>query len=179
MLSMVEYVHHRILTYPIGLTGVDMTMGNGNDTLLLAKHCKRVYAFDVQKEAIEATKQKVKDYDHVSLILDSHENFDDYVKEVDIAVFNLGYLPQFSHEITTVIDSTKIAIEKAVSMCTYAIFIVVYPGHKQGYEESLWIDEYVKSLDSHAYNVSLFKMLNKNNAPYVIEIERRKKKTRD
>ena len=58
-------------------------------------------------------------------------------------------------------------------MCTHAIFIVVYPGHKQGYEESLWIDEYVSSLDSHKYNVSMFKMLNKNNAPYVIEIEKR------
>ena len=173
MLSMVEYVHQRILTYPAGLIGIDMTMGNGHDTLLLAKHCKKVYAFDVQQVAIDATSLKVKDYDHVHLILDSHENFDQYVENVDIAVFNLGYLPQFSHDITTVLASTKIAIEKAVSMCTHVVFIVVYPGHKQGYEESLWIDEYVSSLDSHSYNVSMFKMLNKNNAPYVIEIEKR------
>ena len=176
MLSMVEYVHQRILTYPNNLVGVDMTMGNGNDTLLLAKHCQKVYAFDVQKEAIEATFLKVKDYQHVKLILDSHENFDQYVEKANIAIFNLGYLPQFSHEITTVLSSTKIAIEKAVEMCTHAIFIVVYPGHKQGYEESLWIDQYVSSLDSHKYNVSMFKMLNKNNAPYVIEIEKRMKK---
>ena len=176
MLSMVEYVHQRILTYPSELIGVDMTMGNGNDTLLLAKHCKEVYAFDVQKEAIEATSLKVQDYQHVKLILDSHENFDKYVSYLDIAVFNLGYLPAFSHEITTVLSSTKIAIEKAVSLCNQVVFIVVYPGHSQGYEESLWIDEYVSSLDSKTYNVSLFKMLNKNNAPYVIEIEKRKKK---
>ena len=176
MLSMVEYVHQRVLTYPKDLIGVDMTMGNGNDTLLLANHCRTVFAFDVQQEAIDATKKKVKDYQHVHLILDSHENFDDYVKQVDIAIFNLGYLPQFSHEVTTLLSSTKIAIEKAVSMCTHAVFIVVYPGHAQGYEESLWIDKYVSSLDSHEFNVSLFKMLNKNNAPYVIEVEKRKKK---
>ena len=173
MLSMVEYVHQRILTYPAGLIGVDMTMGNGHDTLLLASHCKEVYAFDVQQEAIDATSLKVKDFNHVHLILDSHENFDQYVDKCDIAVFNLGYLPQFSHDITTVLSSTKIALEKAVSKCTHVVFIVVYPGHKQGYEESLWIDEYVSSLDSHKYNVSMFKMLNKNNAPYVIEIEKR------
>lgn len=173
MLSMVEYVHERILTYPQGLIGIDMTMGNGHDTLLLAKHCDKVYAFDVQQQAIDATSLKVKDYDHVELILDSHENFDQYVKNADIAVFNLGYLPAFSHEITTVLSSTKTAISKAVMMCQHVVFIVVYPGHQQGYEESLWIDEYVSSLDSKTYNVSLFKMLNKNNAPYVIEIERR------
>lgn len=175
MLSMVEYVHQRICTYPSGLIGVDMTMGNGNDTLLLASHCKEVYAFDVQQAAIDATLLKVKDYNHVRLILDSHENFDHYIKQMDIAVFNLGYLPQFSHTITTVLSSTKIAIEKAVELCTHVVFIVVYPGHKQGYEESLWIDEYVSSLDSKIYNVSMFKMLNKNNAPYVIEIEKRNK----
>ncbi len=175
MLSMVEYVHQRILTYPHHLIGVDMTMGNGNDTLLLAKHCSQVYAFDVQQEAIDATSLKVKDYEHVRLVLDSHENFDKYVEKMDLVVFNLGYLPQFSHEITTVLASTKVAIEKAVSLCTHAVFIVVYPGHKQGYEESLWIDNYVSALDSKTYNVSLFKMLNKNNAPYVIEIEKRKK----
>ena len=175
MLSMVEYVHQRILTYPSHLIGVDMTMGNGNDTLLLASHCKEVYAFDVQQEAIESTSLKVKDYEHVKLILDSHENFDQYVSGMDIAVFNLGYLPAFSHTITTVLSSTKIAIEKAVEKCSYVVFVVVYPGHTQGYEESLWIDEYVSSLDSKIYNVSMFKMLNKNNAPYVIEIEKRKK----
>lgn len=176
MLSMVEYVHQRILTYPSQLVGVDMTMGNGHDTLLLASHCKKVYAFDVQQEAIDSTYLKVKDYDHVKLILDSHENFDHYVDEVDIAVFNLGYLPLFSHTITTVLSSTQTAITKAVEKCSHVVFIVVYPGHQQGYEESLWIDDYVSSLDSKTYNVSMFKMLNKNNAPYVIEIEKRKKK---
>lgn len=175
MLSMVEYVHSRILTYPSGLIGVDMTMGNGNDTLLLCKHCREVYAFDVQQEALDSTYKKVQDYDLVHLILDSHENFDNYVSDFGIAVFNLGYLPAFSHEVTTLLSSSKIAIEKAVFMCSHAVFIVVYPGHKQGKEESLWIDEYVSSLDSHDYNVSLFKMLNKNNAPYVIEIEKKRK----
>ena len=32
---------------------VDMTAGNGNDTLFLALNSKKVYAFDIQQVAIE------------------------------------------------------------------------------------------------------------------------------
>lgn len=178
MLSMVEYVHQRILTYPQGLIGVDMTMGNGNDTSFLAKHCQQVYAFDIQEEALLHTKEKIKDIKHVHLILDSHENIDHYLTNFDIGIFNLGYLPKEDHQITTLLSSTKIAIEKAVEMMNEVVFIVVYPGHKEGYKESVWIDGYVKTLDSHLYNVSSYCMLNKKNAPYVIEIQKRKNKNR-
>ena len=37
---------------------VDMTTGNGNDTYFLCKLAKKVYGFDIQKEAIENTKNK-------------------------------------------------------------------------------------------------------------------------
>ena len=40
MITMVEYVHQRILTYNCA-TGVDFTMGNGFDTVFLAKHCHK------------------------------------------------------------------------------------------------------------------------------------------
>ena len=53
MLTMVEYVHQRIQTYPQQFIGVDMTMGNGHDTLFLLQHCQKVYAFDIQRQAIE------------------------------------------------------------------------------------------------------------------------------
>ena len=51
---------------------------------------------------------------------------------------------------------------------------VVYIGHNEGKKESVKVDEYVSKLDHQSYNVSLFKMMNKQNAPYVIEIEKRK-----
>ena len=31
---------------------------------------------------------------NVELILDSHDNFDKYVQNFDVGIFNLGYLPQ-------------------------------------------------------------------------------------
>ncbi len=43
------------------------------------------------------------------------------------------------------------------------IFITCYIGHPQGKEEALWIDNYVSDLDTHTYNVSSFKMMNKKN----------------
>lgn len=174
MLSMVDYVHQRINTYPKGLIGVDMTMGNGFDTALLAKRCREVYAFDIQKKAIEKTRQRIGDLSHVRLILDSHEYFDQYLSHFDIGVFNLGYLPCHDHEVTTMLVSTKIAIEKAIEAMDMVLFIVVYPGHEEGYKESLWINDYVQQLDTHLFNVSSYCMLNKHNAPYVIEIEKRK-----
>lgn len=116
MLSMVEYVHQRVQSYPQGLIGVDMTMGNGFDTVLLAKHCREVWAFDIQEESIIATQEKIKDFSHVHLLLDSHENIDQYLLSFDIGIFNLGYLPQNNHRITTLLSSTQTALQKAIKM---------------------------------------------------------------
>lgn len=37
---------------------LDATMGNGNDTVFLAKSSKKVYAFDIQEEAIAKNESK-------------------------------------------------------------------------------------------------------------------------
>ena len=173
MLTMVEYVHQRILSYPTRHIGVDMTMGNGHDTAFMMTCFDEVYAFDIQAEALEKTRKRIAEQEHVHLILDGHQNIERYLSTFDIGVFNLGYLPLGDHAMTTVLSTTKIAIEKAVAMMTTALFIVVYPGHQEGYEESLWIDSYVSLLDTHLYNVSSYRMINKKQSPYVIEIEKR------
>lgn len=173
MLTMVDYVHQRVLSYSSCRVAVDMTMGNGHDTAFLMTCCDEVYAFDIQEKALENTKKRIGDAKHVHLILDGHENVDRYLTSFDIGIFNLGYLPLEDHVITTLLPTTKIAIEKAISMFKKVLFIVVYPGHQEGYKESEWIDDYVSSLDTHMYNVSCYRMLNKNKSPYVIEIERR------
>ena len=172
MISMVEYVHQRIKSYQFDIA-LDLTMGNGHDTVFLSKLCQKVYAFDIQEEAIQNTKIRIKEAANVSLILDSHENFEKYVQDFDLAIMNLGYLPGSPHQIKTQLSSTKSTIKKVVEKMNQVLFIVVYPGHEEGYLESQWIDQYVKNLDNHQYNVSCFQMLNKNKSPYVIEIEKR------
>ena len=171
MLSMVEYVHERMHTYDNSEIGVDFTMGNGHDTEALTKCCKEVYSFDIQEEALSHTKELVGDQAH--LICDSHENFDHYVDTFDIGIFNLGYLPEGDHSITTTLDVTQRTLIKAIEHMKKVIFVTCYVGHPQGKEEASWIDNYVSRLDTHTFNESSFKMMNKKNAPYVIEIERK------
>lgn len=172
MLMMVDYVHERISTYHDLKVGVDFTMGNGHDTLYLSHICDKVYSFDIQEAALNHTKQ-ILDKDNVQLILDGHENFNLYISSFDVGIFNLGYLPNNNHHITTKLETTKIAITKAIDCMTKVLLIVVYPGHDEGYQESLWIDAYVSLLDTHQFNVSKYCMLNKNHSPYVIEIEKK------
>lgn len=173
MLTMVQYVHERIKTYSSLSIGVDMTMGNGYDTLFLSQVCQDVYAFDIQATAIEKTKELIGDNKHVHLILDGHQHIDRYLDCFDVGIFNLGYLPLANHQVTTLLKTTQVALKKAIQMMNTVLFIVVYQGHDEGYKESLWIDEYVKNLDTHKFNVSSYRMLNKKNSPYVIEIEKR------
>ena len=92
---------------------VDATAGKGNDTLYLAENSlatAKIYAFDIQELALRCTKEKdcqEKGLERkVTLILDNHANVKQYVlRGVDVAIFNLGYLPGGNHELTTTIDT--------------------------------------------------------------------------
>ena len=69
---------------------VDATMGNGHDTLFLAKLAKQVFAFDIQEQALEKTRQRIQEagFTNVELILQGHETVDQYVSDVKAAIFN-------------------------------------------------------------------------------------------
>ena len=86
---------------------VDMTAGNGNDTLFLSNSAKKVYAFDISNITIKNTKEKVKNKNNVILIHDNHANIDSYVNEdIDCAIYNLGYLPNYDIKSITNKDDT-------------------------------------------------------------------------
>ena len=77
---------------------VDFTMGKGRDTLFLASLAPRgrIYAFDVQPAALEATRALLDAHgvENVTLIQASHERFREYVEgPIDGGLFNLGFLP--------------------------------------------------------------------------------------
>ena len=71
---------------------VDATMGNGHDTLFLAQLAKQVYAFDIQQQAVEKTRQRLSEagLDNAQLILAGHESLDQYTDHFKAAIFNLG-----------------------------------------------------------------------------------------
>lgn len=162
---------------------IDATMGNGYDTVYLGNlvgENGKVYAFDVQEEALKSTRKKVERdnmSDRVELILDGHQNLDKYVKEeVSCVVFNLGYLPRAKHVIITKPDTTLEAIKKSLDLLkpNGIISIAAYIGHEGGLEEKDYICEYLNSLDQNQFNVLHMQFTNQiNNPPQLILVEKK------
>ena len=162
---------------------IDATMGNGYDTIYLGNlvgENGKVYAFDVQEEAIKSTKKKVERdnmTDRVELILDGHQNLDKYVKEeVSCVVFNLGYLPRAKHVVITKPDTTLEAIKKSLKLLkpNGIISIAAYIGHEGGLEEKNYICEYLDNLNQNEFNVLHMQFTNQiNNPPKLILIEKK------
>ena len=131
-------------------TVIDMTTGNGNDTLYLCSLANKVYGFDIQKEAIEKTRIKTKDYDNLILINDNHANIDKYINEkIRLAIFNLGYLPNSNSEIITDKESTLLAFKKTYDLLKDNGYIIItfYVGHVGGKDEFYYLDKYIKDND--------------------------------
>lgn len=143
------FVHKYIKTLVTNKdTVVDMTVGNGNDTVYLCSLAKKVYGFDIQEKAIQNTKAKTKDYSNLILINDSHSNIDKYINEdVKLVIFNLGYLPNSNSNIITNKDTTLIAFKKAYELLVDGGYIVItfYIGHKGGDDEYYYLDRYIKN----------------------------------
>lgn len=163
---------------------IDGTAGNGNDTLFLAKLVGRegkVYAFDIQEEAIIKTRRRLIDADEleqVELIQEGHENIDRYINEkVKGAMFNLGYLPGGNHKIITRPESTVRAIDKVLEKLLPGgiVTIVIYYGHEGGLEEKDKLLEYIKRLDNTIFSVIKIDYPNRqNNPPFLLTIEKAK-----
>jgi methylase of polypeptide subunit release factors len=157
-----------------GDLAVDATAGNGNDTVLLARgvgSSGHVYAFDVQKEALDNTRQKLIQtqlLDRVTLIEDSHEKLDQYIKEkVKAVVYNLGYLPGGDRKKTTKHDTTLLSLKKALDRLKVEglAVIVVYPGHSEGQVEKRELLRFCRQLPPVKYTVLNLNLANQPNEP--------------
>ncbi|HEY4532255.1 MAG TPA: class I SAM-dependent methyltransferase [Kurthia sp.] len=161
---------------------VDATAGNGHDTAFLAELVGeegKVFAFDVQQQAIDSTTKRLVDVgvaDRCEVILDGHENVAKYVlSDVKAAIFNLGYLPGAEHSIITKPSTTVTAIEALVQKLNIGgmIVLVIYHGHEGGKEERDRVIEYVSSLPQKFIHVLRYEFINqKNNPPFIIALEK-------
>lgn len=165
-----------------GDIAVDATAGNGHDTLYLANLVGDdgyVYAFDVQKEAVDATLHRLLDnsLEHRAIVLkDGHENVANYIhKPVSAAIFNLGYLPGSNHEIVTKPNTTIQAIESLLQLLKIGgmIVLVVYHGHEGGKDERDEVIRYVSDLPQKHVHVLRYEFMNqKNDPPFIIALEK-------
>ena len=168
-----------------GSIAIDATMGNGSDTLFLADligSTGKIFSFDIQCIALENTKKKIddnnmNDYD-IKLINDSHENITSYVTEsIDVAMFNLGYLPKGDHSIITNPDSTIKGILSALTLLKKGgiISIVIYYGHYGGKKEKEEVLNFLNTLSNEEVTIMKCDYINHyNDPPIVIFIEKNK-----
>lgn len=107
-----------------GALAVDATMGNGHDTLFMARHVAptgRVAAFDVQRQALGATRARLRRADLeavVELQCVGHEHLEttlpaNWHGKVDVVMFNLGYLPGGDKLFATRPETTLTALKQA------------------------------------------------------------------
>ena len=165
-----------------GDTVVDATMGNGQDTLFLCGlvgETGRVFAFDVQPEAVERTRARLNEagvLSRATLLLAGHETMAQHVPGgVQAVMFNLGWLPGAQHAVTTLERTTLPAVEAACSLlCPGGIVAVcVYPGHEEGKRELAALDRFAASLSPRAFNVLRHQFMNgPENTPQLLLIQR-------
>ena len=165
-----------------GDIAVDCTMGNGNDTAFLCNlvgEKGKVYAFDIQEEAVINTNKRLQDLnllERAELILDGHQDIDRYIKEkVKLVIFNLGYLPKGNHEITTKQETTLEAVRKCLGILQTngIILLIEYPGHENGKIEKQALESFTSTLNQKEYNVAKLCFVNQiNNPPELLCIEK-------
>lgn len=145
-----------------GDTVVDATMGNGHDTLALCRIAGpegHVHAFDLQEEALAATKARLAEagfFSGYTLHHKGHERMDEAAMgPVRAVVFNLGWLPGGDKSITTRWPTTEIALKKGLGLLMPGgiITLCAYPGHPAGDEELRALHGFFGSLSPREYNV--------------------------
>lgn len=182
----VKQAHNKVAEYlHEGDVVVDATMGNGFDTLFLAEavgELGKVYAFDIQKNAITSTRIRLNQANvlqRVCLIHDSHANLAIHLKNENIdsiqcAMFNLGYLPGSDKVKKTSPESTIKSLETVIKLLSKhgVISVLAYTGHPGGREEAESVKGWAKSLPSMLFNVTINKpALANDNSPEWIVVE--------
>lgn len=158
---------------------IDATMGNGNDTLLLAElvgASGKVFGFDIQEAAVKNTQTKLTQaalQQRAELFLQGHETIDTVLPEdapIKACIFNLGYLPKSDKKIITLPHTTKYALEAAKKRLVPKgrIIIVAYYGHPGGQRELETIQEYCQNLPQEEFNVLSYQFINQKNSPPIL-----------
>ena len=142
-----------------GDVAIDATVGNGHDTLFLARavgEAGRVYGFDIQQAALDKAWQRLDEVgmaEWVSLYHAGHETMALHLPEqwrgrVKVVMFNLGYLPGGDKSRTTGSATTLAALQQSLEWLAPdgLLSVIVYTGHPGGMAEALAVREWIMSL---------------------------------
>ena len=170
----VDKSHELILKIQNKNIAIDATLGNGHDTLFLSQYFNNVYSLDIQPLALRRSKERLKDTSNTHLFLLDHKDIDTLnISNVDLVLYNLGFLPGSDKKVTTNSSSTLLSIEKAYKLINEdgVIIIASYIRQNNGKEEyesiinflsknNIYFNEY-KSEDSYDILIEVKKHLAK------------------
>lgn len=178
---------HRLAGRAVSKGGlaIDATVGNGHDTLFLARTVGaegRVVGFDIQRAALKETRRRVgAEAPDVSLTLvqAGHETMAEHLPtrdagEVEAVMFNLGYLPGGDHSVTTEPETTCRALDASLNLLRPGgvVTVVAYPGHEGGKKETQAVESWVSTRPEDCYQAVTYQLTNQPNDPprlYAVE----------
>lgn len=175
---------------------VDLTAGNGQDTLALFQmvgSTGQVVAFDIQSQALLATRERMvaagvqvrlhqqdirplKCEPGIDLLEMSHAELAGVVPGSPKGIIaNLGYLPGGQQELVTRPESTVQALEQSCSLLAAGgrLAVVVYPGHLGGTEEGAAVTGFFTELHDSDFLVLQMKVSNRLQAPFLFVVEKK------
>jgi predicted methyltransferase len=169
-----------------GDIAIDATLGNGHDTLFLAKlvgENGKVYGFDIQEQAVLNSRERLNQnhmLERTVLFQNGHEHIQSLVPiyhhgKITAAIFNLGYLPGSDKSVVTKPNTTISAVEQLLQIMAPGgmIVLVVYHGHHGGAQERDELMRFVQDIDQKQARVLLYQFLNQqNNPPFIVAIEK-------
>jgi 16S rRNA C1402 N4-methylase RsmH len=166
VIPLVDIAQERVRTVlRPGDIAVDATVGNGFDTLFLAKCVGqegKVYGLDIQSEALDATRDRLNAAGRDNVVLFERSHADLYtvlseipVRNVQAVMFNLGYRPGGDKRVITQTESTILAIEGALKLLSPGgiISIIAYVGHSGGNDEAEAVEALLNCLDREQFQM--------------------------
>lgn len=161
-MRLVDIAQQRLLTVlSEGAIAIDATAGNGYDTLFLAQNVGesgKVFSFDIQRQAIEQTKQQLSQnqLDHRTVLIhDGHQNMishipQQYRQKISAITFNLGYLPNANSTTTTLPQTTISALAQALDFIAKngIITVISYRHHTGASAEYDAVEQYLSQLNN-------------------------------
>ena len=177
-----------------GDRAVDLTAGNGHDTLFLWQQVGPgglVVSSDIQVAALDATEARLTaagatvrrcrqwdaadfDLSGVQLVQICHSRLE-LSQPLRGVLANLGYLPGGDKDLVTSTETTVAALNSSLAALEEGgrLVVVLYPGHQGGGQEAAAVDALLSALEHGQWLVVRFEVANAPRSPYLISAEKR------
>jgi len=182
---------HRFLGEALGDgdLAVDLTAGNGHDTLFLWQQVApsgEVVAFDLQEEALVSCQRRLTEAavplsptpaaGSVSLVAESHENLEGYLTRPPRAVIaNLGYLPGSHSSLATEASTSVAALTSALDLLAGGgrLAVTVYSLHPGAAQEAAAVTALFSSLSPNEWETLQLQLPNRKTPPSLLMARKR------